>query len=562
MGNVGSHQHPWSALDQGIRNNDAAGVASFLTRLAAARQGGEVQGCDRRMLKALRSFDVNKVLPKSDMTALQLAANHANLDILRLLLGTPLVNPDAANESGQTALHYAAGAQTPRCTSCVRELLTCMADPFVASAHGTTPLDIARSANCVCCVRMLENQTKLWQGWVDLEEKVLLIPTWRLKWLVLIRDRRPNTGNPRNGLVTSFTCFSCKRVKPLAYSVGEVVCSSCGTSNRVPVMLQLAMYDAPPGVTIPRSGEAPATSRPSHRITLPQDETSIEVTALEDTWWQAAANLLPRSRKKSDAGLSGGTRNFGLSLRIKERSGRVAVDHSIRVASQADRLQLIDFLKNTVVASYEGARATPSAPSLPQNRWAGSATLANGCQLGSVSTAIPATASGRWACPICTFVHTGSDADFLACIMCGCRRLQPGESPVLAPTTHFGCSVASLALPEATIELAPSAPPLSIAEGNDCTVVLQSPRPSQSEGSFNGKQQALGFGEAQPRNDGRADDETACPLCMDHLADSAVVPCGHMCGCHACLTAMKGVAGSLCPICRGPITMVIRIYKT
>jgi len=62
-----------------------------------------------------------------------------------------------------------------------------------------------------------------------------------------------------------------------------------------------------------------------------------------------------------------------------------------------------------------------------------------------------------------------------------------------------------------------------------------------------------------------ADDEDGetgmCVLCLDNRADSAVVPCGHMCGCHECLLAVKSSAKAECPMCRGPMSSIIRIYR-
>lgn len=54
-------------------------------------------------------------------------------------------------------------------------------------------------------------------------------------------------------------------------------------------------------------------------------------------------------------------------------------------------------------------------------------------------------------------------------------------------------------------------------------------------------------------------DSDMCIVCMDLQADSAVVPCGHMCGCFSCLTQIFTSSSPFCPICRGDVTSVIRI---
>merc|ERR1711879_148432 len=65
-------------------------------------------------------------------------------------------------------------------------------------------------------------------------------------------------------------------------------------------------------------------------------------------------------------------------------------------------------------------------------------------------------------------------------------------------------------------------------------------------------------------DDGCACDEDeggACAVCLEQPANAAVVPCGHMCACYACLEMLQ-ISSSLCPICRGPVDSVIRIYRS
>jgi len=54
----------------------------------------------------------------------------------------------------------------------------------------------------------------------------------------------------------------------------------------------------------------------------------------------------------------------------------------------------------------------------------------------------------------------------------------------------------------------------------------------------------------------------ACVICQDEVAVMAIVPCGHLCMCIECSDAcISGRAGSQsCPLCRGNIKRVLRIY--
>ncbi|KAI8483079.1 E3 ubiquitin-protein ligase neurl1b [Branchiostoma belcheri] len=59
------------------------------------------------------------------------------------------------------------------------------------------------------------------------------------------------------------------------------------------------------------------------------------------------------------------------------------------------------------------------------------------------------------------------------------------------------------------------------------------------------------------RTTGRSD----CTICYDRPTDSAVYPCGHMCLCHKCGQLLKRQRGGMCPICRGAIRDIIKIFK-
>ena len=46
-----------------------------------------------------------------------------------------------------------------------------------------------------------------------------------------------------------------------------------------------------------------------------------------------------------------------------------------------------------------------------------------------------------------------------------------------------------------------------------------------------------------------------CAICLDDSAEYAVVPCGHRCLCNSCIKAV-----SECPVCRGAMTAVLRVF--
>jgi len=50
-----------------------------------------------------------------------------------------------------------------------------------------------------------------------------------------------------------------------------------------------------------------------------------------------------------------------------------------------------------------------------------------------------------------------------------------------------------------------------------------------------------------------------CSVCLEMQCSHVISPCGHYCLCSDCATHFS--VGDLCPICRGKIVQLIRIYK-
>lgn len=52
-----------------------------------------------------------------------------------------------------------------------------------------------------------------------------------------------------------------------------------------------------------------------------------------------------------------------------------------------------------------------------------------------------------------------------------------------------------------------------------------------------------------------------CDVCLEGKKDMVIIPCGHMCACGLCARKLHA-RGDPCPICRGPIERVCRVYQT
>ena len=57
--------------------------------------------------------------------------------------------------------------------------------------------------------------------------------------------------------------------------------------------------------------------------------------------------------------------------------------------------------------------------------------------------------------------------------------------------------------------------------------------------------------------------QNTCVICQDNVSIMAVIPCGHLCLCNECSeVCMGGQNGQrTCPICRGNMQSVLRIYS-
>lgn len=60
-------------------------------------------------------------------------------------------------------------------------------------------------------------------------------------------------------------------------------------------------------------------------------------------------------------------------------------------------------------------------------------------------------------------------------------------------------------------------------------------------------------------NDGRGG-SSSCVICLDGPVEGAFIPCGHMAGCMPCLNEIKAKNWD-CPVCRGKVDQVLRLYS-
>ena len=56
------------------------------------------------------------------------------------------------------------------------------------------------------------------------------------------------------------------------------------------------------------------------------------------------------------------------------------------------------------------------------------------------------------------------------------------------------------------------------------------------------------------------EEEALCVVCMDAPKNHFIRPCMHMCTCEACTLQLQEQGAQSCPVCRGPIEGIERVF--
>jgi hypothetical protein len=54
------------------------------------------------------------------------------------------------------------------------------------------------------------------------------------------------------------------------------------------------------------------------------------------------------------------------------------------------------------------------------------------------------------------------------------------------------------------------------------------------------------------------EDKDMCKICFASIVDCAYVPCGHVLACYNCSVRI----GGRCPVCKNPITQILKLYRS
>ena len=69
----------------------------------------------------------------------------------------------------------------------------------------------------------------------------------------------------------------------------------------------------------------------------------------------------------------------------------------------------------------------------------------------------------------------------------------------------------------------------------------------------------LSGGEKGAKGAKRKASDEACSVCLTATKTHVLIPCGHKCVCDKCASGYRA-AGSQCPICRGRVQSVVKVF--
>jgi hypothetical protein len=199
-------------------------------------------------------------------------------------------------------------------------------------------------------------------------------------------------------------------------------------------------------------------------------------------------------------------------------------------------------------ASVRGPRGAQPTPPTPEAH--GRRSAARAPSLGAKSPP-PQPRRGRSASP-----SPGRDS--------ASRVSRSPSPPSFEPDLSTAATPASPQ--QAPLPLLPLQPTFRSRSESPGATVEPRPRSQSPKGAMPGSFDTFFLGHAAQGGRGAEEEKSpsrgggACTICLDAPADYLVLPCGHQCGCLRCLEAIASGLDPLCPICRAPLSGLVRVF--
>uniref|UniRef100_K3WEP5 RING-type domain-containing protein n=1 Tax=Globisporangium ultimum (strain ATCC 200006 / CBS 805.95 / DAOM BR144) TaxID=431595 RepID=K3WEP5_GLOUD len=404
---------------------------------------------------------------------------------------------------GNTALHYAAYANAPLA---VDYMLHAGANAFALNKRGHTPLDVARLRGRKQAADALTHHLALKSGWLQINGASLL-PVWKRRWVVALACDLERTH------------FE--------------VCVFSSPDDLLP--RHVLLIDA-----ASRAQPAPRDAVWSDRPHMFQLDRPIVVHNIRD-------------RKFSRDPVTGVTNGHG-SVHIKKMvfaADSEAIEHEwVAVLGRTLAAQPLLGIQNALLSSHASQleRLPRSSSSLsfpepaphpiassfsypelvPRPILSSSSYPEPPTYLPSPTAVVPVS---RPSAP--TFL--GEDDLFYR-----------GPGSVVFPASAPSRSISTMSSQEYPTSAVGYVQNVNAASDYEPPKHVPSPVSAKSE-------------DASPQKSLKRD----CVVCMDAERDAICVPCGHIAGCHTCLSAIKqqDPYRASCPICRTTIQRVVKIFE-
>jgi hypothetical protein len=265
----------------------------------------------------------------------------------------------------------------------------------------------------------------------------------------------------------------------------------------------------------------PDTAVPTVKQDLPQFINDIEAKPVPHS--SLRQKIFGGHLKAAMRHTAGADRTFEIKLKIK----KMGIEHCFKVGSEDDRRELLTILADPVHAAYQAQiqdaeKRQAAAQQQPASSLQGPAETSP----RETTESLPPSAPPLDSFPAATALSGGVE--------------QPAENALALASTDSPLPPSQPAKPQPSpqIPVPPSAANSTAVAGSTETQSAASTTAADT-----------------------IDKSELCCVCMKKRADTAVIPCGHLCACAQCLDSIQLSASPHCPKCSGPMTSIIRIYE-
>lgn len=435
-----------------------------------------------------------------------------------------------------TALHYAAYADA---ATAVEYLLHAGASAFALNHKGHSPLDIARLRGRKQAAAALTQHLRLKSGWIDVNYNALL-PLWRRRWCVVL---------------------------------------ACNAERS---RFEVCLFEAPDDLTpehvlhIDAAARAECVTESSNILAAWTDKPYM-FTFDRQILFQGV-----RGRRFSRDPVTGLTQGHG-TAQVKK----------VVFGAESEHMR-----REWMAVLASGAHLAPSSAVFGQTYLNYPGTLFAAPQLWPNSMPSPLPPQHQPGAPDFDVYPAGyASADYGDAHQ-SYNSFSPSPRDHLeSPTTLVPAFASSVSV---TVQSPPSAPSFSFDDrafyhgpGSFVAPVGGAPAPSSayasststSSGAFATSSSdadaydtfsenshpnsslsgaVAASADIQEQSQAKTGSDTKdCAICMDAVRDAICVPCGHIAGCHSCLSEIKRQSGmrASCPICRSLVHSVVKIYE-